>query len=314
MKGLIIILGVIISTSANAQLPEISLNQLSYLSKNDNKDFEIFCKEHGYPYADIKDTTTNLCFYSYPQYSHKNYLRVVYFLDSKNRPERTIEWYCGSKTQYDLIKESISKRYNLSKRETNKNYKQFSEEFFIDSAADVQYQTLSYLDDKNIPVYLVSVREITLPYLIKLQKYILLGIRDTVITQVFEKAFPPRGWIKRSLVRKISDDGDLIIVFTPDINHTDLYDLAGIVLKFTRVDGMEICTSQSFIGSGEYAAEYLAYAKDNYNQISNGHWLERSTVKDWVTDVKLEVERDGVKNSIFKIHYSYVINENKAKP
>lgn len=103
--------------------------------------------------------------------------------------------------------------------------------------------------------------------------------------------------------RSAANNGDLILAIEFPMADEAFFKCFSLTLKFTRVEGTEICTTQLILGAEELAQNYLSFIKDTFERTQEG-W-ERNLTRDGAVRLLAKYARDQEGSySYFTITYS----------
>lgn len=101
---------------------------------------------------------------------------------------------------------------------------------------------------------------------------ILVGKSDLIVREYLNYL----NGLKKNQAYKIKEDidleGNLILKSSFSIDDASYYGCQGIMFKFFRLDGEEICISQIVYGERANALSNLNYIKDNFKFVSLNRW------------------------------------------
>ena len=84
--------------------------------------------------------------------------------------------------------------------------------------------------------------------------------------------------------KSISKDGDLVLQNIFAISDQSFYKCYGIILRFQRLGGIEICTTQLVLGQSEYTLTHWNYVKDHFKRIDSNNWKTN-----WDNNAEVEI-------------------------
>ena len=103
---------------------------------------------------------------------------------------------------------------------------------------------------------------------------ILVGKTSADVESYYDSLFSQKNNKYYATKKQVSDQGDLILEAEFAILDLSFYKCTGILSKFQRIDGVEICTKQIVYGKKEYAYSHLEYIKDKFQFKETNKWTK----------------------------------------
>jgi hypothetical protein len=124
---------------------------------------------------------------------------------------------------------------------------------------------------------------------------ILVGKTDKEVSAYMDSlnSLKPNRYYK--IQTDLAKDGDKMLTADYGLADEPYLKCHSIIVRFKRIDGLEICVLQGILGKAEYGVDNINYIKDNFKEMDTGIW--QTTIRIGTVDIKvkasLEVDKDS---------------------
>jgi hypothetical protein len=135
---------------------------------------------------------------------------------------------------------------------------------------------------------------------------ILIGADNIYVAKYMDSLFSLRKNSAYKIKQSTDKNGNLEYKAEYAISDESFYGCLSNTATFTRVKGVEICTSQMIFGGTEYAARTLNWIKDNFMKVDTNKWETPYPDNPEKVKIVANYSQIGTDNFVIVVHVSYI--------